>query len=120
MPFTRITTNFDLSGQRQEVAGRVHELLHQTLQVPQNERLLVFDQNLDSFYPPLNADGRFVVLEITLLPGRDLQAKRELYTRMAEMFKDYGVDPINTRMVLREVPPQNWGIRGGQAACDIL
>jgi phenylpyruvate tautomerase PptA (4-oxalocrotonate tautomerase family) len=78
-----------------------------------NGHVVVFDQNLDSFFQPLNGSGRFVVLEITLPPIPGLEDKRRLYGDLTRLFKEYGVEPDNTRIVLRQVPDGNWG-RGGQ------
>ena len=59
------------------------------------------------------------MVEITFFPGRSLDTKRRLYRAIAELMQRYGVPPDNCRIVLVEVPRENWSIRQGRAACDV-
>ena len=54
-----------------------------------------------------------------LFQGRSLQVKRTLYRSMAEGLAEFAVPPEDVKVVLVEVPPQDVGFRGGQAACDV-
>ncbi|WP_331710104.1 hypothetical protein [Methylomonas koyamae] len=31
----------------------------------------------------------------------------------------FGIPPDHVKILLREIPKENWGIRGGQAGCDV-
>ena len=45
--------------------------------------------------------------------------KRALYRGIVEKLEGLGVPRDHVKILLRELPKENWGIRGGQAACDL-
>ena len=120
MPLTRITTNFSLLGRKAELADRLHSLMVEVLKTIEHARWIMIDERPgEFFFQPLNSEGPFAIIELSFFPGRSLETKRLLYRRVVELFQDFGVEPDNTRIVIREVERQNWGLRGGQAACDV-
>lgn len=48
-----------------------------------------------------------------------MQAKRNLYREIVNRLATLGIPPDHVTIVLRESPAENWGIHGGQAACDV-
>ena len=54
-----------------------------------------------------------------LLPGRSLDAKRQLYRFITEAFSVVGIPPDCVLIRLFELPAENFGVRGGQALCDV-
>ncbi|MDQ6628571.1 MAG: tautomerase family protein [Pseudomonadota bacterium] len=58
-------------------------------------------------------------VSIFLLPGRSLQAKRQLYRFITEAFTAVGIPPDCVLIRLCELPAENFGVRGGQALCDV-
>ena len=65
------------------------------------------------------APERLTNVSIYLLPGRSVGAKRELYRRIVASFADLGIPPHCVLIRLIELPPENFGVRGGQALCDV-
>jgi phenylpyruvate tautomerase PptA (4-oxalocrotonate tautomerase family) len=61
------------------------------------------------------------VVNIALFPGRSVDAKRRLYQAIvANLEKCTACIPRDHVLIsLREEPFEHWGIRGGQAACDV-
>ena len=60
------------------------------------------------------------IIEITLFSGRTVETKRKLYQTIAEsLAAKTGIDINSIFIVLNEQPMENWGVRGGKAACDI-
>lgn len=48
-----------------------------------------------------------------------MDAKRHLYKEIVERLEPMGIPGDHVSILLRDSPTQNWGIRGGRAACDI-
>ena len=51
--------------------------------------------------------------------GRSLDAKRNLYKAIVRNLEPFGIPKDHVKILLREVSKENWGIRGGQAGCDV-
>lgn len=59
------------------------------------------------------------LVSIDCLAGRTLEAKRSLYRAIVDNLEKVGVPKDHTKILLREIELQNWGLYGGQAGCDI-
>ena len=46
-------------------------------------------------------------------------AKRSLYQAIVTNLESFGIPRDHVKILLREVEKENWGIRGGQAGCDV-
>lgn len=62
---------------------------------------------------------RYTRITIDCFTGRSVEAKRALYRGVVTRLGALGVPPEDVSILLRESPTENWGIRGGQAACDL-
>ena len=58
-------------------------------------------------------------ISIDTFAGRSLQSKRVLYREVVSNLELIGIPRNHVEILLREIPRENWGIRGGQAGCDI-
>lgn len=58
-------------------------------------------------------------MSIDAFAGRSVDAKRALYREIVEALEPLGIPRDHVSVVLRDVPTGNWGVRGGQAACDV-
>lgn len=58
-------------------------------------------------------------VSIFALPGRSVQAKRRLYRLLVEALATLGIPPACVLIRLHELPAENFGVRGGQALCDV-
>ncbi len=58
-------------------------------------------------------------ITIDAFTGRSLEAKRHLYKAMVNNLEPFGIPKDHVAIVLHEIAKENWGIRGGQAGCDI-
>lgn len=65
-------------------------------------------------YPEL-----FTLISIDCYPGRSLDTKRALYTRIVDNLEPLGIPKDHVKILIRESAKENWGIRGGQAGCDV-
>lgn len=62
---------------------------------------------------------RLTNISIFVLPGRSVDAKRRLYQGIVKRLEPLGIPPQCVLIRLHELPAENIGVRGGQAACDI-
>ena len=58
-------------------------------------------------------------ISIDAFAGRSLEAKRALYRGIVEKLEGLGIPKDHVKILLREISKENWGIRGGQAGCDV-
>ncbi len=61
----------------------------------------------------------FTLVSIDCFEGRSLETKRKLYALIVNNLALVGIPQDHIKILLRENKMENWGIRGGQAACDI-
>lgn len=69
--------------------------------------------------PAIAQPDRFMLVSIDAFAGRSLEAKRELYREIVDGLEPLGIPRDHVSVLLREMPRENWGIRGGLAACDV-
>ena len=70
--------------------------------------------------PPEREKPDYVThVSIDCIAGRSLDAKRCLYQTIVKNLQPLGIPPSHVKIMLREITQENWGIRGGYAACDV-
>ncbi len=109
---------------QQEIAmiEAVHRALLQAFKLPPEDRdvrLLVHEPHRFVCPPDKARPECFTAISIDAFPGRSLAAKRDLYRGIVAGLEPLGIPGDHVRIVLREIGRENWGIRGGQAACDV-
>jgi hypothetical protein len=62
---------------------------------------------------------RLTNVSIYVLPGRSLEAKRRLYKLLVGSLEALGIPGQCVLVRLHELPPENFGVRGGLPVCDI-
>lgn len=120
MPSTRISTGTWARSRGQEVLEAVQAALVEGLKIPETDRDVVLDIYDPSrrLIRPTRSDY-FTRVEVTLFSGRSLDAKRRLYAALARNLSALGVPEKEVKVVLIEVPPQNWGLQGGVPASEL-
>ncbi|HVY43328.1 MAG TPA: tautomerase family protein [Hyphomicrobiaceae bacterium] len=120
MPSTRITTGAWARGQESAVIEAVQAGLETGLKIPDWDRDVVLDIRGDGTrIVPTGRSDHYTRVEIALFSGRSLEAKRRLYSAIVENLSKLGVPKTEIKIILVEVPPENWGIRGGIPASEI-
>jgi phenylpyruvate tautomerase PptA (4-oxalocrotonate tautomerase family) len=61
----------------------------------------------------------FTHVTIDAFKGRTLDAKRQLYKTIVANLTPLGIPADQIEIILREMERENFGIRGGEAACDV-
>lgn len=114
MPATRIETRRGWIGaRRREIIEAVQRGLLTGLEIPETDRCIrLTEYDDDAMIAPPGKGVSWMVIEITLFSGRSLDAKRRLYAALTEELGAFGIPAADIKIVLVEVAPENWGLRG--------
>lgn len=100
----------------------VHSALCEAFRIPAGDRTvrLIVHEPHRFLCPPDREKPEFLThVTIEAFAGRSLDAKRQLYQAVVTRLEAFGIPRDHVTIVLHEVPRENWGIRGGRAACDV-
>lgn len=119
MPQVRIETRDHwLQGRNAELFTAIQDGLVEGIKIPADDRcfrLITYDAA--HFPTPPGKTDRCMVIEIALVLGRSLDAKRALYAAIGRNIQTlFGIAPGDLRIVLEEVSLDNWGIDGRPAS----
>lgn len=105
-------------GQQRAILDALHAAFVEAFKLPAADRNQVLHEHApEHFESRYGPDGVYV--EANVFPGRSVDAKRRLYRLIADGLEAAGVGRDKVLVLLHEPPLENWGIRGGQAACDV-
>jgi phenylpyruvate tautomerase PptA (4-oxalocrotonate tautomerase family) len=105
-----------------EIMEAVHAALREAFKIlpgDRNVRLLVHEPHRFQCPPDREQPEYYTHISIDCFAGRSLEAKRNLYKAIVNNLSRFGVPANHVKIMLREISAENWGIRGGQAACDV-
>ena len=110
--------------QEEEVAlmEAVHDALREAFRIlshDKNVRLIVHEPHRFACPPDREKPELYTHISIDAFAGRSLDAKRNLYMSIVKNLEPFGIPKNHIKILLREIPKENWGIRGGQAGCDV-
>jgi phenylpyruvate tautomerase PptA (4-oxalocrotonate tautomerase family) len=100
----------------------VHAALREAFKIlptDRNMRLVVHEPHRFPCPPDRTRPELYTHISIDAIAGRSLNAKRALYRTIVANLGRLGIPADHVKILLREIPLENWGIRGGQAACDV-
>lgn len=100
----------------------VHQALVHAFQIPTHDRdvrLIVHEPHRFACPPTLTEPALFTLISIDAFAGRSLEAKRTLYRTIVENLSALDIPANHVKILLRDIPTMNWGVRGGQAGCDL-
>ena len=100
----------------------VHAALREAFKIKPGDRdvrLIVHEPHRFACPPACEKPEAFTLIGIDAFAGRSVDAKRNLYRAIVANLEPFGIPKNHVKIVLREQPRENWGIRGGQAACDV-
>ena len=104
----------------EEMIEAVYQAQREALKVPEGDRQIRYIEHKPEYFAvPPDKTENYTLVEITLFPGRTLEAKRNLYQSIVKRFGKLGIAPSDVFIVLKEPPLENWGIRGGQPASEV-
>jgi phenylpyruvate tautomerase PptA (4-oxalocrotonate tautomerase family) len=100
----------------------VHGSLVDTFKIKPTDktvRLIVHEPHRFAHPPTLTESESFTHITIDVFTGRSIEAKRNLYQALVARLGVLGIPSDHIVILLRESPLENWGVRGGHAACEI-
>lgn len=121
MPQVRIETRDHwLKGRSAALFKAIQDGLVEGIGIPADDqcfRLVTYDA--EHFPTPPGKTDRCMVIEIALVAGRTLAAKRAAYAAIARNVEAvFGIEASDLRIVLEEADLENWGING-KPACEL-
>jgi len=120
MPSTRIITGDWAHGREMELIEAIQSALLSAIKIPDWDRDIVVELcEGHRRIVPTGRSEQFTRIEIELFSGRSLEAKRRLYRSIVQNLAALGVPKDEIKIILLEVPLENWGVRGGLAASEI-
>ena len=109
-----------IGSQKKELLLAIHGALIESIKTdPEDKVIRLVEHSSEDFIIPTPAGEKFIRIEITMFICRSIEAKRMLYKAMVRTLLPFGIPAKDIKIVLIEVPLENVGIRGGQAASDI-
>ena len=103
-----------------DIIDAVHAAMMQGLKIPEWDktvRLVVHEPH--RFPQAPGKDERYTLVDIDLFSGRSLEAKKALYQAIVRNLGPFGIPGDQIKILLRESPAENWGIRGGVPASEV-
>ena len=108
--------------QELELMEAVHMALREAFKIvpgDKNVRLIAHEAHRFACPPACEKPDFYTHVSIDAFAGRSLDAKRALYKAIVNKLEPFGIPCDHVKILLREIPKENWGIRGGQAGCDV-
>lgn len=105
-----------------EIMEAVHSALRKAFKIlpgDRNVRLLVHEPHRFQCPPDREKPEYYTHISIDCFAGRSVEAKRQLYKAIVNNLSQFGIPANHVKIMLREITAENWGIRGGFAACDV-
>ena len=102
------------------IVEAVHAALVEGIKIPDEDRTvrLIVHQPHRMTIPPGKSD-RYTIVSVDLFEGRSIDAKRRLYRALVANLARLGIPADEVKILLREIPRENWGIRGGKPASEV-
>lgn len=104
------------------IIDAVHDALVSAFGIPpvdKHVRLLVHVPHRFAVPPTLTHPQLYTLVTVDCFAGRSVDAKRRLYTEIVARVGTFGIPANHITVIVRDIPSDSWGIRGGQAACDV-
>lgn len=108
------------SEEKLKIAESIHNAMVTAFKIPSGDKnIRIEEYKKENYILPEGKSEQYVLVEIAAFPGRTIDAKRLLYRTIVDNLGNLGITAGDIFIVLYEEPYENWGIRGGIAACDI-
>ncbi|HKE92742.1 MAG TPA: tautomerase family protein [Povalibacter sp.] len=123
MPSVLIETRREYSAEHESaIMEAVHAALRAAFMIrpdDRNVRLLAHRPHRFQCPPGKATPEAYTHISIDAIAGRSVDAKRNLYQAIVANLEPLGIPRDHVKILVRDIPTSNWGIRGGQAACDV-
>lgn len=92
----------------------INQCMVEALAFPDNKRAHRFiPMEASDFYYPEGRTDAYTVIEISMMEGRSVEAKKKLIHLLFERIDStLGISPVDVEITISESPACNWGFRG--------
>lgn len=98
----------------------LHQAMRDALRVPEDDHDIRYQEHRAAHCRmPGGKTADYLLVMVNMFPGRSLEAKRTLYRAIVTRFGEVGVPASEINILLNAPPLEDFGLRGGQAACDL-
>jgi len=99
---------------KKQLSDVIHSCVMDALQFPADKRAHRFiGLEPDDFFMPAGRSDSYIIIEITMIEGRSVEARKKLIRLLFDRIKaDVGIDSIDVEICIYESPACNWGFRG--------
>lgn len=99
---------------KQQLSDVIHACVMEALQFPADKRAHRFiGLEKDDFFMPAGRSDAYIIIEITMIEGRSVEARKKLIRLLFDKIKaDVGIDHMDVEICIYESPACNWGFRG--------
>ena len=117
MPSTRLETSAGwIAGRHADLVAAIQRALVEGIRIPEQDRdIRILEYPQGSFFAPPGRGACYSVLEIAMFTGRSREAKGRLYGALQRELGAFGVAEGDLKIVVHDVPFDNWGLRGKPA-----
>lgn len=97
-----------------ELSDVIHGCMMDVLGLPEGKRAhRFFPMDSDDFYYPSDRSANYIVIEINMMEGREVETKKQLiHTLFSKIEDKLGLAPMNVEITIKEQPAHCWGFRG--------
>ena len=99
---------------RRRLSDTIHECVMEALQFPADKRAhRFFMMDKEDFYYPAGRSDAYTIIEIALIEGRSVGAKKNLIRLLFDKIRDnIDIAHQDIEICILESPAHNWGFRG--------
>ena len=92
----------------------INQCMVEALSFPDNKRAHRFiPMEKEDYYYPEGRTDSYIVIEISMMEGRSVEAKKKLIHLLFESIESkVGVQSVDVEITITESPACNWGFRG--------
>ncbi|HOX52667.1 MAG TPA: tautomerase family protein [Fibrobacteria bacterium] len=114
MPIVHITlTDRWSTAEARAISDAIHQALVEAFRISDHDYIhRVHRRDADELVLAPKKSDRFVLVEMSIFPGRTAQAKEILYAAIAANLESFGIAPADILVALHELPMGDWGLRG--------
>jgi 5-carboxymethyl-2-hydroxymuconate isomerase len=96
-----------------ELSDVIHSCIVDALQYPVDKRAhRFFPLDASDFFYPAGRTEHYTILELSMLEGRSVEAKKRLIRLLFERVQPLGISTQDLEITIFETPKHNWGFRG--------
>ena len=99
---------------KKHLSDVIHSCVMDVLQFPADKRAHRFiGLEQDDFFMPAGRSRAYIIIEITMIEGRSIEARKKLIRLLFDRIKaEVGIDHMDVEICIYESPACNWGFRG--------